>query len=103
MQKNTTVIARFPFLVDQPRWKGAVEVVEREEQTEGEEPRFFSDVRLCFGSRTVHLPRRGLAEILEALRLAVDSSRKHYTELTTRLNKPAVTKARGRLSEETDG
>lgn len=66
------ILAKFPFLPDDPKWGGQVEVVKRHLTFADGNKKTFTDFRLHVGQRWLVLPRRGIDDIQDALAGAQD-------------------------------
>lgn len=79
------VLRAFPFLPDDEKWGGTVEIVRRTTSVGDQRPRTYIDLVLRVGSRFLVLPWRGLAEIEAALLSARPIAEEHRAELLGQL------------------
>lgn len=71
MAHDRKVLERFPFLENNSRWAGAVEVVHRTSTFEDSgNSRQFIDLSLKIGDRFMNLPIKDLDDVIKALQAA---------------------------------
>lgn len=82
MDKEETLLESFEFLPDDPRWAGAIDVVNRRIKQEDGSTKDFVDMRLRIGQgpRYTPLPRRGCEEIVSAIQDAKRSADAHFEQ-----------------------
>jgi len=79
-EKKDETVASFEFCRGVPRNAGSVDVLRREVPHD-RGPKTYIDVRMWVGDRYLFVPRRGLKEIIEALKKADEAAEAEYQKL----------------------
>jgi hypothetical protein len=87
-EKTEEVIKEVPFLSDNDKWGGRVQVIRVTVPQSDGTSRVFINKRLMFNSnkRYINLPRNGVEEVVKAIGEASDAERVAHEALITEIN-----------------
>jgi hypothetical protein len=104
--KVEEILFEAPFLQDNEQWGGRVAIVKVTVTPPGGPAQSFINKRLTFGNnRYINLPRKGIEEVIEAVREASKAEREQFGTLIQELNsrRPPRGGHSNRRSEESSG